>query len=55
MNDPVAVVVANRADQRRQVHHIAADQRDLAAVNADGIQQPLIERYVENHRPLAAL
>src|SRR6266850_680327 len=55
MNNPVAIVVANRGNQRRQVQHIAANQRQLSQIEADGAEQPLIERNVEDYRSFATL
>ncbi len=55
MNDSIAIAVANRGDQRRQVQHIAANQRQLRRIEADGAEQSLIERNVEDHRSFAAL
>ena len=54
MNDSIAIAVANRGDQRRQVQHIAANQRQLRRIEADGAEQPLIERYVEDYRSFAS-
>src|SRR5918993_4945522 len=55
MNDAVTVMVAQRADQSRQVRHVAAHQSASVGVNTDCRQQPLIDHYIENHRPFASL
>src|SRR4030095_2571465 len=55
MNDAVAIVVPNGGDDRRQIHHVAADQSNFSNVDADGTEQPFIQRNVEYHRAFAAV
>src|SRR2546425_1994321 len=51
MNDAIALVITNGRNNRRQIHHIAADQGHLCGIDTAGVEQSFVERDVEYHRP----